>query len=272
MGNKHLLLLLLDNFKIEMRFSIGNKCVFANMLLLCVLFAVLPFCLAAQGNSSQFSEYKEVWFDSITGKINSGIINGRRNWDYYYNSIGHQYFKEASWLKGDITYRGEHYSNIFMKYDVNKDIILVRHRSKKPREILLELHADEISQFNILGHHFQRLKFPDEVQHNLKPGFYDIMFTGDQLSLISKRYKTKEDNLEGGIVRQEFESKDKFYLEFNHQYYKVKRAKHFFKLFKPNKKEIKNFLKENHIRRRETAERALIMITSFCNELPNLQL
>ena len=108
---------------------------------------------------------------------------------------------------------------------------------------------------------FEKLKNPDGTNPNA--AYYDVLYQGRNVTLVSKRIKTKYIS-NGGL---EFQSEDKFYFIHNGQWSELSGINGYYELFIAQKVAIRNFVKSQKIKVRKQNERDMIAIASFCNTL-----
>lgn len=149
-----------------------------------------------KGQSFHFSD-KEVWFDSIIGVSNSGIVNGPEYKPAARGAKTHPFF-----LTGDspgkiriseYTYTGT------IKYDIYSQILVLKYNTPNNSIRFVELEKVKITEFEIFGHRFKNFD---------GKGFYDVLLERDNLSLIVNR--TKRTVINDRIP--DFQSEDFFYL------------------------------------------------------------
>ena len=129
----------------------------------------------------------ETWYDDVSDFENSGVIAGNYRPVSRVTKNSHQFYLTDNWAASTIQYRGQVYNNIFLLYDIYKDLLYMRHPTNYfYHGQAIELIQEEVKSFEFMGHHFE---FVDEPILIFRPGFYDIIYKGDQFSLIAKRKK-----------------------------------------------------------------------------------
>lgn len=177
------------------------------------------------------------WLDQQNDQQNSGIVNG----EYYeikrISKHSHQFFGDDSWVLGEIIFRDQLFDSVYMTYDIHSDLLLIRH----PTQYIyhnqpIKPVQEQISSFQILEHQFIRI---DEQKLN---GFYDLLFSGQNLRLVVKRHK--QTYVENSV---EFEPDNRYYLHKDGNYLPLKRKSSILKIFPGNKKDIKTFINRNRL-------------------------
>lgn len=200
------------------------------------------------------------WYDRETGYSNTGLLVGE------YLEIGrtsrgsHQFFGEDTWTKTRIRYRDQMFEEVFALYDVEQDILVIRH----PTELVyhsqpIKLHQDQIEWFEMYGHTF---RYYNREILLLPPGFLDVLHAGQELSFYAKRIK--QSRAEQTIV---YTSTDRYLIEMDGQFYRFKRLRSFLKLFKDQKKKIRSFVKQNGLKVKKDNDKDLKLLAQFCDDL-----
>jgi len=197
--------------------------------------------------------------------IQARIYNGAE-YDFYNPAIqGNAYFHDANhWNTGTVFYDGYNYSNVSLMYDLYTDQVIMLYNN---RLLKISLLSNKVSSFDLLGNHFIYIK-TDPI-NNLNTGFYDELYYGKMqvLARYSKSIQTTSD-ISGNIVSYFNFSKD-YYLLKNGRYYKVNSQNSFLDLLKDHKKEIKEFIRANNIKYKDSPEQAMTRIAAHYDNLSN---
>lgn len=237
-----------------------GKTQFAQLILL--FFLIVSTDISAQYALAKFDLEGDIrqWYDDNLGLDKSGILNGEYGDIQRQSRDSHQFFGRDQWLVNTITYRGERYDSIYLRYDIERDLVLIRHpTSYRYHAQPIKLIQDEIETFEVDGHQFRRynhdiLSYP--------PGFFDELYLGNKINLLCKRIKITETNQTLIYV-----SEDKLILEREGEYYRVKNKGSILRLFKPYKQEIKTFIQEQNLNINRENEYDFIALVRFCDHL-----
>lgn len=203
-------------------------------------------------------------YDAHIGK-NSMLRTGRYYFTDYGGKKGHQFYVDDYWERGSVTYEGEVFDNIFLKYDIYGDIILVEHFNIDGYPSPIQLYRPKVSSFTLMGHHFIWLE--KDTISGLRTGFYDQMYKNDGLEVLVKRKKEMVNATEINSVNEEFAVKDRFYIKKNEMIYRVKSNGSIAKVLKDRKKEVKSFIKKNHFIFKINTDNQLVEVVKYYDSL-----
>ncbi|HOX82412.1 MAG TPA: hypothetical protein PLJ60_17480 [Chryseolinea sp.] len=184
------------------------------------------------------------------------LNNGGDYIDYRPLKDEHPYFISNDWITGSIGYNGERYDSVSLMYNIHSDQVISEQFSSF---IMIELVRDKIQFFSIYGHDFVMLQ-----EKTIPYGFYDQLYKG-KTSLYAKRYKEFIETISAAQMQRSFLEKSKYYINKDGNYYLVKSKKSVIQVLSDRKKELKQFIRKNHIRFWENREGALIRLTEFYN-------
>ena len=204
----------------------------------------------------------DLWYDSLAGIENTGLILGILA-DTEIKAQGtYPYFDDFRWQKGSLVYRGEKFNDVALLYNLETDVLLTRGNGITPAEQYIQLNSNQVSLFEISGVKFRRIatQLPGH-----STGFYEELYEGEHLQLITKHNKVLEINSNNQF---EYAEKEKSYVKYKNQYYSVKYARDLAQISKPYRKDIKTYAKQHHIKKlnRETSE-SFIELVQYSNGL-----
>nr|WP_299389278.1 hypothetical protein [Allomuricauda sp.] len=203
----------------------------------------ISFCAAffssptlAQTNTEDREYY--TWFDGVTGPENANLFEGTLNIEKYAALEGsHKFYSSNDYLKGYITYDGETYFDVDLKYDIYEDQLLLPLRSEST-VLLLQLVKHRVDGFGIDGHDFVRLQSNTATDHSGE--FYEILLEQSHFTLYKRHKKVGYPNYQKNFIRYKFVSKDEYVLVYGDQQHWVKNKKDVLKVFKEHKLVVKD--------------------------------
>jgi hypothetical protein len=200
------------------------------LLFLLVFSTTLIF---SQTTDAEKAVYK--WFDAKVGPENTGLLDGIAYRELYKTENGdHQFYASSSFQKGDITYKGQYYFDVDMKYDIHNDEIIVRIPAQTVTPII-QLIKKNVNKFSINNSEFILLQ----------DGFYEVLSKTKTLSLYKKHKKTSTKYYSGRFTFYRFnKSKNEYFMYLNNEYHKITKSKNsFIKVLPEYKNEINSFYK-----------------------------
>ncbi|MFY0608449.1 MAG: hypothetical protein JXR10_17145 [Cyclobacteriaceae bacterium] len=201
------------------------------------------------------------WYDNQIGYDHSGILQGEYREIVFFTKNSDQFFNSPVWEANTISFRNEVYDSIFMLYDIDEDVLMIRH----PTDVSyfgmgITLPQSDISWFTLSGHYFKN--YSDPIL-NLGKGFFEESYLGDKMSLIIKRSKSlKTDRV------LEFEDTHAYVIKLDESYHRFTGKSTFYRILPEYKKEIKQFLKDRRINlRMKDSEEGLLKTIKYCDLL-----
>ncbi len=180
----------------------------------------------------------EQWYDGQVGVENTTLILGTYQEIEYGGLKNNPFFGGFSWQKGSLKYRGQSFKDVFMMYDLDQDLLVIKHPYLEYANQPIRLFQGQVESFNISNHFFINLGKPSV---DLPEGFFELLHDGKSVDLVCKRSK----RLEIELGRPVYNVFDFYYLVFENQFFPYKRRGSFKKQFPELKKEIQSFSKEN---------------------------
>ena len=192
----------------------------------------------------------------------SPLYNGSEYIEYAYTlQEGHPFFQVVNFINGNVNVDGMIFHDVPMLYDIVKDQLIIQDFQKVYK---INLPADRVRQFFLLGHLFVRLNASDQV----KTGFYDQLYKG-KISLFAKREKKILEKYSNIQISKVVISQNVYYIKKDGVYYTIKNKSSLFSALKSKKKEVQQYLKANDIKFKREPERAMIMAVKYYDQLTN---
>nr|WP_297917122.1 hypothetical protein [uncultured Allomuricauda sp.] len=189
-------------------------------------------------NPSSDSLY--LWFDQKIGILNSGLYASEAFVEeYQVINEKHRFFESPNYLTGTLWCQDIPYHQVFLKYDLFQDKIIVY-----PREITgvspIQLTDSQVDSFQIRNKKFIK-KIATNIGSNSIFGFFEVLVKSKNYSLLKKHRKIDVRKLNRNRVYYEFKPKDEYILEYEGSFYPIKRPKDVIGLF-PLSKELQKKL------------------------------
>jgi len=208
---------------------------------------------------TQFND-KEVWFDSLVGVSNSGIVNGP---EYKLSARGaktHPFFltgDSSGKVKiGDYTYTG------IIKYDTYSQTLVLKYVTDDNSIRFVELEKVKIQEFEIFDHLFKNIE---------GRGFCDVLLETNNLLLIASR--TKKTTINDRMP--DFQSVDFFYLVEGGKWKPLRTETSIIKLAetKDESRALRNFMRGQRIKTKGFFdEEKLVKVITYYDSLRKLPL
>ncbi|KAA1244983.1 hypothetical protein [Aquimarina sp. RZ0] len=209
------------------------------------VFSVAPSILAGQTRENDSMFY--VWFDQVIGLEHTGLNNGKQFVNLDANKIfedKHPYFYSNDPLKGSITYDGQTYYDINMKYNQEIDALIVKLNSPSAPSII-QLVSDKVESFVINNFKFIRLESIKTNTHFVS-GFHQVLLESDELMVLKRQKKSKSKHIEtseSNRLYYEYLGVTKYILFYEGMYKNIKSKSDIIKIFPEAKEKIRKFYK-----------------------------
>lgn len=180
-------------------------------------------------------------YDLLVGRDNTGLYNGTEFTDLFLNTNGtYRYFNGFDYLKGSVTYNGQYYVQVSLKYDLLEDNLLIR--SDGNLSIFnIKLIPEFVDSFSIYNSNFVRLQ--DTNLGLSGNGYFEEVYLGKDLNLYKKYTKRKKDKAKKEGVQFSFSEDNVLVLKNSEKYIIINSVNDVIKLL-PNKEEqISQFYK-----------------------------
>src|SRR4029078_7096188 len=194
----------------------------------------------------------------------SPLYNGSEYLEYAYTlQEGHPFFQLPTFVNGNINLDGMMFHDVPMLYDIVKDQLIIQDFQ---RVYKINLPADKVQQFFLLGHVFVRL--PRDSSGEIKTGFYDQLYNG-KIGLFAKREKKILEKYSNVQISKVIISENIYYIKKDGLYHTIKNKSSLLAVLKNKKKDVQQYLKTNDIKFKREPERAMIMAVKYYDQLTN---
>lgn len=214
----------------------------------------------AQVNKSISADILYNYFNAVYG-LDQNLVNGSKYYKSNESVSGNEFFMDAKSSRGKITVNGINYPDVFLKYDlVNQDIIL-EYDFPAGGKMQIIIDNEKITEFEILGKTFMRYHFPSTGDQ-----FFQTIFAADMVCLIhwTKQRIPTSSSIE--YAYQYSEENRKTYLLREDQLYRFTGGKSFLKLFPETKDEIKKYIKRYKLELRNISDNDLVRLLEYCSD------
>jgi hypothetical protein len=243
----------------------------------------LLLLLALTLNTSLYSQTsKETsineFFDKTVGKENLAIYNGSRHVNYYRTlDNSHSYYFSPKFSTGELTYEGQIYYNVDLKYDVNNDVLVLKPIGDYDY-MGINVIKEKTASFNINNKRFININYNNPTCPGYMNGYYqEITFSKNNILYI-KHHKNRSKVIDTHIISEGvnqntsdvFKEKNEFVLKYKDTYYKIGSKTDIIKIFPEHKSKIKNYYNHN-IQLEESDNKIFIenLIKEINDLLPN---
>lgn len=183
-------------------------------------------------------------FDNAIGLKNLGINNGTVHLDPFRRyDMSHRYYVTDKYVLGNVIYDGQPYSNENVKYDLFKDVLVVKVNAQN-NSVGINLIPEKTESFNFNGKEFVNLDRTPNAPNFIK-GFYEL-YRGEKMNLYIKYHKDQIDILTVDGVFYKYELSTEFFVSYNNTFYKLKNDYNLSDLLPTYENKIEEFSRMSH--------------------------
>ena len=209
-------------------------------------------------------EYAQVLYRKAQSR-NSLIYTGRSYYDANTNVKGHQFFYDDYWEIGMVNYDNHVYTDIYLKYDIHKDLLLIENFNSNGYLSPIKLFSQYVKNFELHGYQFVRLE--QDTVSGIKEGFYNLMYDSGTNQVFVKRRKEILKSTEISSVQEEFAIKNRIYICKDGIYHRVRKRKSILKVLEDHKKVVKRYIKQNQFTFKINPETQIVEVVKFYDSL-----
>ncbi len=239
----------------------------------CVALVVVFKNVSAQTDSDS-SVYKQAVVNLIT-HFDQGMDEGARLYNgfgftpYSSDITGNAFLDDNdSWRMGTVNYDGETFANVPMIYDIYADnLIVLLHNHGAPYRLV----SERVVSFDLRDHRYVRIS---GIAAGIKAGFYEQLYGGKSTVVNKLEKELSTTNLTSGNVasthNRYFAPKNEYhqyYIRKGNTYYSVNSQGSVLDLFKDKKKELRQYIKDNHIQFDSFPEASMVKIATYYDHL-----
>ncbi|MDR5590440.1 hypothetical protein [Christiangramia sp. SM2212] len=223
--------------------------------------------------SSAQQNFKDVYllFDKTVGYENTVLLNGIENIDpeKTINSKNKFLNSSSDFTVGSITYDGQYFPEIAMRFNLVDDEVLVRLPIDKAFTTF-KLITRKIESFEISGHYFIKLNVISETDE--LSGFYEQFFKSGNFRLLKKFRKKGDKELDKNFLYYEYKfKKPSYHFWYKENYYSANSRRNLFAIFPSISKEIRSFYKDRRNVRKKNPDKFMEQLFVEITNLLNLE-
>ncbi|KAF2334413.1 hypothetical protein [Flavobacterium daemonense] len=203
------------------------------------------------------------WFDKNAGIDALDIKNGpaHLNFDKTVENQ-HRYYGTNDFKKGSVTYNGQNYFDLFLKYDIYADELVLRPYDEQ-NTTKINLVKSNITYFKIGNETFVNLKQLNNT--SFKGGYYEEIPLNNNQVFYIKYYKDKKKNAKVEVNEIEYIPRYEFILWKENKFNLVNDKKEIIALFPESKRKINDFYFMNRNLRKENNALFMKNLMKFIN-------
>jgi hypothetical protein len=213
---------------------------------------------------SQDNTQKKIysWYDLQTGIENSTLFRGIEyvETDRMINEK-HKFFKSKDFKIGAVTYNGQIFYNVPLKYNIYNDLLLVSFYQGQ-RNFVFSLISNKVNQFQISDHLFRYFKSDNNSDI---AGFYEVINEDGEFKIYKKHLQNRKEVRDRSIAYSEFSSVDPDYVfQFQNDFFELGNRRDLFSEFPAFKSKIRGFYNKY---KEQSHDKPDIFMKNLANEM-----
>ncbi|TDB63446.1 hypothetical protein [Arundinibacter roseus] len=210
--------------------------------------------------------YAQALYDSAVVETQH-LYNGPQYFIYASREKEHQFLGSREWQMGSVRYDGQQFDSIPILFDIALDQVVINYVKGFGQ---VRLQNEKIDYFTLPGHRFVRVVAGQDSFPGLRStGFYDVVY-GGPTRLLVRRIKERQERIEETRVLAEFPYKEFFYVYHQNSFHIIRSKKALLTLLGDQKKALKKFSRENHLKFKKNREAALLATVAHYDQLTRL--
>ncbi|RYY01013.1 MAG: hypothetical protein EOO53_20125 [Gammaproteobacteria bacterium] len=189
------------------------------------------------------------------------LYNGREHVPYSYSIVGTAYYGTGEWQRGSIILQEVPYHNLFLKYDLVADEVILLHSNGFTG---VTLFTPRIQSFTLENRRFVRMAANDAS--GLKAGIYEELSKGNT-SLYAKRTKSIQETILSNTLERRFIGTSSYFVFKDGQFYPIRNEKAIRSLLSDQIKELDEWMKVSGINFKSDPENFLIKILEYYHQI-----
>lgn len=201
------------------------------------------FLISLTAFSQDFSE-EEIysWYDQQEGIENATLFRGIEyvETDRMINEK-HKFFITQEFQIANLTYNGDRFFNVPLRYNIYDDVLLVNLQNNKSN-FIFQLISDKVSQFQFDNYKFRYLSNNDNKNIT---GFYEVIDEEGDFKIYKKYLQNRREIRDRSVAYIEFEARNSEYIfKFKNDISNLDNQRALYAEFPDLKNEIKNIYKK----------------------------
>ncbi|WP_133550289.1 hypothetical protein [Salegentibacter sp. 24] len=205
------------------------------------------------------------WYDEQTGIENSNLFKGIEYIETHrvINELD-QFFGSRDFREATITYNGQTFYNVPIKYNIYKDVVIVNPQYNQKSSIF-QLVDNRVQEFTINEHQFIYL---NALNNPKISGFFEILADENKLKIYKKHKMKMKELRDRQVVYHEFEkAKAAYYFEFQNEVFELENKRNLYGFFPDLKNEIRDFYRNNRSIRQDNSDNFMKNLATKINSI-----
>lgn len=193
------------------------------------------------------------------------LLNGEMYMPANINAEGFPFLLQDEFIKGDLFIKDALYRNVLIKYDLVADRIILHQNTIEGKPVTILLNTAFVDSVHLGG--LKLVNTNELIGKDTLKNFVEVIYDNG-FKFVSSHEKNFIGTYNNLTPYGSFsDANTTYYILQNNQLSEIGNKRDLFRYFESDKKEIKEFLRENDIKFRKATRRELKQLMDFCNKL-----
>ena len=195
--------------------------------------------------------------------LNPLLINGRPYQLYSRGELaGDQFFIDETFLKGELSIKGNSFKNVLLNYDINSQDVLVKYDMLKGSYNIIKISKEWLQSFKI-----DRASFINCQKNDFPKRIYQVI-GNDSIQIYYYSYKSLDVINDVRGSHYEFILHKNMFVSKEGTLYEYTNNRSFVKIFEKTARPIlKKYLRTNKIKVNNASDQVMELVINKCNNL-----
>lgn len=190
------------------------------------------------------------------------VFNGIQHYPYSPAIEGIAYFQADEWKRGSVIFSDILYEDIFMKYDLVTDQLIVT--PNYDGGLFIGLFSPRVKEFSFGGNRFVRLT-RESTNGEMSDGFYQVLSSG-KVTAFARTQKFIEEKVDITGISRWFEMKTRYYMLKDGKYKLIRNKNDLENLLKEHRREVNQALNNLKLKYRKNVQQNIVAATDAYNQ------
>lgn len=202
--------------------------------------------------------------DTLMG-VDDELVNGKIYIQKYLLAEGHPFFLTSEWQKGSVTVNGKDHEDLFLKYNIYTDELILRADKMNGGTSVISLNNEFIESFQLESKYFLNAMSFDV--RGIQTDFVELLYEGSFVFFVSyTKYFNNDYNIKTPYGSYGKTNTSYFLLQQG-KLYEISSKAALLNYFKSGKKQIKKYMKKHKIKYAKASDEQLHDLMAFIDQL-----
>jgi len=234
------------------------------LLFVSILFFSLQTFTQEKTNSTSISIDELVDFSETIYGNDDRLVCGQIYQQQHFRAKGHPYFYNDEWQNGRVFIKGNVFNNCQLKYNIESNQLILKAKLKNNNIRHILLNNEIIDSLYINNRLFINSSLLPILEANR---FYEKLHQGSFTAYLKHTIEYQKETSQSSLFGKYKKAYYTLYFHNTNGFEEIPNLKYFLNYFDEDQKEIKKFIRENHIRFQKLNNFQLSNLLKYCDEI-----